>query len=139
MKSLNQHKLDGTYRPDRHGAQDSQGVQSKVGGCGPAPEWLVPDAREEWDRLHADEDFLRICGPLHRSGLIQFCTLHAEIIQAGKDRIQLTASTHSALANIRAQMGLTPVHQHKVAARSKAEKPRNKWADLDRTTEGEIQ
>ena len=78
-KSARLHKLQGTYRKDRHGpavAGTSHAPQGKMPSC---PTWLHAEAKREWRRLAPKLYELGLLTELDRSSFAIYCECWAEV------------------------------------------------------------
>lgn len=96
------HKLAGTYRKDRHGKIRVPNIALKP-PC--APDTLSPGALKEWHRIVTVLGGADVLAETDRTILSQYCELYA---QFSDDPKEFTASLHTQLRLIQAELGLTP-------------------------------
>lgn len=120
-KPASAHKLNGTYRPDRHGDRIS------VPESGPEkPGWLSAPAEVEWDRvmeMMSDSGFL--CRT-DSSALATYCELLAEFAAGPAD---FPAGRLGQMRLLMSELGLTPNGRAKMPERN--EDKDNPFAGLD--------
>jgi len=110
-KPTNIHKLEGTYRKDRHGDLDQELVI--IEGVGGPPSHLDEHAVREWHRivrLMGDSEVLRATD---RTVLTIYCGLCSEQIRFGD---QFSNARIAAMRGCMNDLGLTPVARAKVRA-----------------------
>ena len=81
---------------------------------GDAPEWLLPDARAEWDLLVLNAEYARALNAAHRGALIEYCVLFGRMLLWAKGEGAITASERQTLNSLRLQLGITPAAQCRV-------------------------
>ena len=103
-KSDNVHKLQGTYRPDRHGTPESKVVIDTP--LGPPPDWLNDIAIKEWFRvtnLHKESGALM---DNSYSTLASYCNLYSQQVKS-PDTFSIAA--HTQLCRYSRMFGLSPI------------------------------
>jgi len=106
------HKVNGTYRPDRHGAHgttlDDQGLPSLP----PPPTWLHPIGVMEWRRVVEILEPFNLLKATDYGILLGYCTLFAHMAVTDAEEVKTTL-----FAQFRGycnDLGLTPVARSKV-------------------------
>jgi phage terminase small subunit len=107
------HIIQGTARKDRMAARVNE-MALPAGPVGEAPEWLIPDARAEWDLLTQHAVYSRVLSPAHRGALIEYCVLFGRMVLWAKGEGEISASERQTLNSLRMQLGITPASQGKV-------------------------
>ncbi len=136
-KPLALHILHGTGRKSRL-AKRSTEFFLKAGSIGSCPNWVSPEAKQEWRRL-VKSDWGRILTPADRSGFLQYCILHGRQIRAERGMKQWLDGKESEEAiermgsqepnlihSLRMQLCLYPVARVKGPA-TPQEQPKSKW------------
>lgn len=118
------HRLNGTYRPDRHGARATEPF---VEGVPQAPEWLDGDALEFWNYLVPLLVEAGVLSPLDGPVLAGLCchwrnwSREQERYNAGEGHIYSVSNAWSAFERAASKFGLTPVDRVRLAAGPKSE------------------
>ena len=126
-------QLQGTYREDRHG---KRGREPRAGGGTlDAPDWLVPEARAEWDRVVEAYAEAGVVTPLDRAMLATFCQLWARFVEAERSEPYepVPVSHIVSMANIANRLGLDPSGRVKLPVQEKPDPQPNPW-DLPAST-----
>jgi P27 family predicted phage terminase small subunit len=131
-KPLEQHELDGTYRPDRHGAEPirAQGFAIK-------PEDLDGYASDVWDFIIEDLNRTAVAGKVDSVTLAEGCrwygryrrfsiALDSDKVSDDPDEVlklvKVVATCWEKFANIAMRFGLTPVDRMRLKVAPEAKK-----------------
>lgn len=125
-KPTNILKMQGTARKDRHAERADLQVES---GLPEAPEWLSPEAVEEWNHLVSDSKYKSVLGKVDRAAMAIFCQMMGRFIQGEKKGEPVQVSHVAALVNLGAKLGLNPCDRVKLRL-PEPEKPKSAWANL---------
>lgn len=127
-KPLLLHAIHGTARKDRHAKRGDE-LQITGEPLGDPPDFLAAEAAEEWIRLTNHAEYKQVLGSIHRSALIEYCTLHGRMIEDVRGGKEFGSTQRQVLSSLRMQLGLTPASQSKVKF---PEKPKqgNPWAEV---------
>lgn len=87
-------------------------------GAPECPDWLVGDAREEWERIVPELDRLGVLTRVDNSVLIGHCATYGEIVATVKAGEPLKSSLLGQMRAFACELGLTP------AARAKLQGPK---------------
>lgn len=135
------HKMDGTFRKDRHALR----VSIPPERLGAPPEWLDIDAVEEWKRLTDHPVYGELLSKPHRGALIEYCVLFSRMVRDAKGMLfvrsieggkvveieyRMTASERQTLNSLRMQLGLTPASQSKLTQAPETQPTGNRFAAL---------
>lgn len=124
-------KLQGTARKCRIASRAGEPIP--VAGPIAAPDWLLPEAADEWRRVQVAYGDLGILTPLDRGMLATYCQMWARFVEAesAPDYVPLPASLISTMATVANKLGLDP--SGRVRLRVPDDKPDagNPWDDLD--------
>jgi len=127
-KPDNVHRLNGTYKPDRHGDPDTKPEWSEE--APEMPDYLDDLGRAEWERVMRDTP----AGVLTKTDvtiLTQYCLLVSRLIAWAKFRIEcsediemgkllaFTAADHTQLRLIQQELGFTPSSRGKIGGAPK--------------------
>jgi phage terminase small subunit len=127
-KPIELHRLQGTDRPDRMAARETEFVIDPD-GVGPAPEWLGEVARQEWERLAKHPQYSQVLCSIHWGVLIEYVVLFELMVLAGQKKGTISASQRQALNSLRLQLGISPSSQSRIKMPQKP-KPGSSWDDL---------
>ena len=116
-KSAAAHKLNGTYRPDRHGGVEATSTPEGVPEC---PETLTEKAKDEWDRIvglmTAARTVTASDGPVIKQ-VVQLIVL-ADRLQGDVDQLESTSFGKLAAGGQSVEPALHPCVSHVVRVRS---------------------
>ena len=100
-----------------------------------APEWLVPEARAEWDRVVEVYAEAGVVTPLDRAMLATFCQLWGRFVEAERSEpyAPVPVSHVVSMANIANRLGLDPSGRVKLPVQEKPDPQPNPW-DLPAST-----
>ncbi len=120
-------RLQGTYRADRHGKRGREPRARK--GTLDAPDWLVPEARAEWDRVVEAYAEAGIVTPFDRAMLATFCQLWARFVEAERSEPYepVPVSHIVSMANIANRLGLDPSGRVKLPVQETPDPQPNPW------------
>lgn len=123
-------RLHGTMRPGRHG--DRAREPKPAGGAPEAPEWLLPEARAEWDRVIAAYAELGILTRLDRGTLGIYCQMWARFAAAERadPYVPMPASYIATMANIATRLGLDPAGRTRLRSPEAPPDPDSPWDRL---------
>ena len=121
-------KLAGTYRADRHG--DRIGEVEPTLGFPDAPEWMLPEAKAEWERLRGDTRYAEAIAKVDRAMLATYCQLWARFVAGATASAPVPVSHVAALVNLGAKLGLNPADRSKVKV-PEPEKPGNAFSEFE--------
>jgi phage terminase small subunit len=110
-------RLHGTARPGRIRAR---GREPKVtAGLPDAPDWLLPEARAEWDRVIRGFAATGVLTPLDRGMLATYCTMWARFVEAERadPYVAPSASFISTMSSIATKLGLDPAARVRLGTR----------------------
>lgn len=129
-KTVEEHRLNGTWRRDRHGKQRA------MPDCeiGPPPRWLSAAARKEWKRLTEHPIYGLVLTSLDRDCLSEYLALRDKMIADAEGTGKLTATERQSLTALRDRLGLSPGARRKVEF-PEAARPGNKFTALKRQRE----
>lgn len=142
-KTVAQHQLTHTYRPDRHGDRRNPDPPA---GPPVRPDTLTGEAAAEWDRVVARLTTSQAIATVDDAALVQYCQLHAlaERLQGevdalptltADDRVHpaVTQLRHARLAVLRylVEFGLTPAARGRVQLPAQAPAADDPFAEFD--------
>ena len=110
-KPASVHKLEGTYRPDRHGPLDEELIIEEP--IGAPPNHLDVHAQTEWHRIVRLMNDGGVLRATDRTVLTLYCCLHSEQLRHGD---QFSNARISSLRGCMGDLGLTPVARAKIRA-----------------------
>jgi phage terminase small subunit len=84
-------------------------------GAPVCPEWLIGDAREEWNRIVPELDRLGVLTRVDNSVLVGHCATYAEIVSTVKAREPLKAALLGQMRAYACELGLTPAARAKLS------------------------
>lgn len=123
------HKLHGTDRKDR--MEKRVGELSLDSALPEPPEWLIPEARAEWERLVADSKYRACLATVDRAMMASYCQLWARFVESETTEGKEFSGTRlSALVQIAGKLGLNPQDRTKIKTPTPPEKANNPWAEL---------
>ena len=142
QKPLALHAIDGTLRKDRH-AKRGQELTLAPGSIGECPDWVSPEAKEEWNRLLGTE-WAKILAPSHRTVFLRYCILWGREQRTERQLPRwcdgyphpdpsivetMGSQEPNLLHQLMQQLGLTPLSQTRLVV-PKSDSPKNKWTEL---------
>tara|TARA_R100000541_G_scaffold243_2_gene915 strand:- start:572 stop:952 length:381 start_codon:yes stop_codon:yes gene_type:complete len=122
LKSVELHKLEGTYRKDRHDQYVSE--DPAKGGFPPCPEHLTGAAAIKWLELEAQD--IGVIRAIDAGSLEVYCTLWGEFIA---DPTGIPTSRIQTMNGLAARLYLDPASRAKMPAQEAA-KPKNPWSEF---------
>jgi phage terminase small subunit len=122
-------ELQGTARKDRHGKRAEPKPKK---GFPPAPEWLQPEAKTEWERVCEGYDEQGIITKLDRGMLATYCQMWARYVASEKAEpyVMLPASFISTMASVANKLGLDPSGRVKLRVPDEPKPAENPWDAL---------
>lgn len=130
-KPLLLHKLHGTGRKSRIAKR--AGEMQLDSALPEPPEWLLPEARAEWDRLVGDSKYKAVLATVDRAMMAAYCQLWARFVAAQMPEAgdkEFGGRQLMSLVQIAAKLGLNPQDRCKIKAPAPPEKADNPWAAL---------
>jgi phage terminase small subunit len=121
----NVHKLQGTYRSDRHlkrpptpahirtGATDKAPPAVTLSKPPSCPKWLPEAAKKEWRRVVKVLAEYNILSALDQGIMAQYCCLHAQLQEFPEG---FSAALHGQLRLLLVELGFTPSSRSKLTA-----------------------
>lgn len=96
-----------------------------------APEWLVPEARAEWDRV-IDELVGSIgLSLIDRAVLATYCQLWGRFVEGEKINKPVKATHITQMRGLAAELGLTPSSRSRISAPNPKDDRDDGWGNLD--------
>ena len=121
-------KLEGTYRPDRHGEEGASLDDVDLGTLPPPPDFLSDIAMVEWYRVTELLEKADLLKGTDYGIMISYCRLFEMIAIGAADKKVTIYSQFRVIAN---DLGLTPVARSKLIVGDKKPKDGNPYSDLD--------
>ena len=115
-KPDNVHRLNGTYRADKHGDPDTKPDWST--DVPVMPDYLDEYAQEEWNRVMEDAPE----GVLTKTDMIilaQYCVMVSAMVQSCLGDSVFLAADHTQLRLIQQELGFTPISRGKIGGTAK--------------------
>lgn len=84
-------------------------------GAPTCPEWLIGDARDEWNRIVPELDRLAVLTYVDHAVLIAHCATYAEIVTTVKAGEPLKAALLGQMRAYACELGLSPAARAKLA------------------------
>jgi len=122
LKSVELHKLEGTFRKDRH--EQYAAEDPAVKGFPKCPEHMTGEAAIKWLELEAQD--IGVIRSIDAGSLEVYCTLWGEFKENAGDVPTSRIQTMNALAG---RLYLDPASRAKMPAKE-AEKPKNPWSEF---------
>jgi phage terminase small subunit len=127
-KPLLLHNLHGTARKSR--MEKRAGEMQLESATPDPPEWLLPEARAEWDRLIANSKYKLALATVDRAMMAAYCQLWAKFVDAELSGKEFGGRQLMSLIQIAAKLGLNPQDRTKIKTAAPPEKADNPWAAL---------
>ena len=128
-KPINIHKLNGTFRKDRHGNPGETLEDADIPDLPEAPIWLTGVARAEWDRLVGIMAKSKVFRATDLGVLAGYCQQFS-IIATAPDPSEVKAAVWSSLRMYALELGLTPVARSKLGTGNGGNKSENPFDAL---------
>lgn len=131
-KPLVLHKLHGTARKAR--MEKRAGEMQLESALPDPPEWLLPEARAEWERLLANSQYRLALATVDRAMMAAYCQLWARFVMAqqgtAEEAEKFGGRQLMSLVQIAGKLGLNPQDRTKIKTPAAPEKGENPWAAL---------
>jgi phage terminase small subunit len=127
-KPTSLHVLQGTAQRCR--MEKRKGELLLEPGALTAPDWLLPDAKEHFNRIAADPLYSRALASVDGAALARYCQLHARYVEAERSNKPLTASMVSVLTILEGKLGLNPSDRVRIRIPEAGKQPVNRFSRL---------
>lgn len=128
------HKLNGTFRADRHGKNGQSLDDSNLPDLPLPPDCLSLTARAEWIRIVAILSPMKLLRATDLGIMLAYCQLFDELFNPSVDafgfKIKPPASLYTQFRGVANDLGLTPISRSKISLKDPAEKPDNEYSDF---------
>lgn len=128
-------KKSGAFAKNPQRGRQRENEPTYTTGVPAAPAWMLPDAREEYERIVEVLTEKQVVTTVDWPVLIAYCQLWGELCMTWQSGERTPASSYAALVSLASRLGLTPADRSKVAA-VKADKQESEWAKFLITPSG---
>ena len=127
-KPNNLHKIDGTFRKDRHGEEGDSLDDADLGKLPPPPIFLTPTARDEWVRVTKILGPAKLLKGTDMGIMVAYCKLYETIASNDPD---LPIAAYGQFRMVAGELGLTPAARSKTLLGNNKEKGKgNEYGNL---------
>lgn len=128
------HKLNGTFREDRHGKKGLSLDDSNIADLPLPPDCLSMTAKAEWVRIVAILSPMKLLKATDYGIMLAYCQIFDELFNPPVDAFGIKtkplASLYAQFRGIANDLGLTPISRSKISLKDPAEKPDNEYSDF---------